>query len=53
MPIEIEKDWIAVRGERIVAKAGTKEQARRVAEHFDEEYDVIVAVPKRGTPGYV
>lgn len=53
MPVEIEKDWIAVRGERIVAKGRTKEEAQRVAEYFEEDYELIVAVPKRSTGSYV
>lgn len=38
-------DWGAVRGEQIVAKGGTKEQARRAADHLGEEYWEIIALP--------
>lgn len=44
--IEIEKDWMAVKGDKIVAKGETKDQARRAAEHLDREYDKVVANPK-------
>lgn len=44
--IEIKKDWMAIRGDKIVAKGETKEQARMAAEHLGREYDKVVANPK-------
>lgn len=50
-PVEIEREWMALRGDRIVAKGGTKEQARRAAEHLGREYLEVVAMPKGGVHG--
>lgn len=48
--VQMEREWIAVRGERIVAKADTQERAAVVAEQLGETYEQVVAVPKGGAP---
>lgn len=48
--VQIERHWIAIRGERIVAQADTKERAGIAADQLGEEYSEVVAVPKNGLP---
>lgn len=45
---QIERHWIAVSGDEIVAKADTKQRAAMAAEHLGETYTEVVAVPKMG-----
>lgn len=47
---QIERHWIAVRGDRVVAKADTKPRAATSADQLGEEYSEVVAVPKGGVP---
>lgn len=49
-PHQMERQWIAVRGDRIVGKGNTEGQASRAATEMGEEYWEIVAVPKGGAP---
>lgn len=51
--IQIERHWIAIRGERIVAKADTRERAAIAADQLGEEYSEVVAVPKHGVPSLI
>jgi hypothetical protein len=44
--VEIEKNWMAVSGERIVAYADTKERAEKAAKMLGVEYECIVADPE-------
>lgn len=50
--LQMDVEWGAVHGDRIVAKGNTKEQARRAAEHLDETYWEIIALPKQ-TSGWI
>lgn len=49
MPIEMDKEWIAVKGDMIMSKGNTKQQAKRAAEHLGMDYDEVVAIPKGGS----
>jgi hypothetical protein len=48
--LDIERNWIAVKGEEIKAMADSKKRARRAAEHLGCEYDEIIATPAEGVP---
>ena len=48
--MQIERHWIAIHGEKIVAKADTKERAAVAADHLGKTYFEVVAVPKGGVP---
>lgn len=47
---QMERHWIAVHGERIVAEADTEERAALAADHLGKTYSDVVAVPKGGGP---